>query len=487
VDTLKTAIVVVLLLAVLYGVYVTLNQPDQDIPEDIAWAQQQTAAPLQVDFGGATENVSPGVTASLGDSSPWSSEPTNGDSHAHSAHDMVPVQPPTAPAMTQAVPEMASQAGTNRVAAPELITSSSDNSPQTLEPVGQNPGTQIPSAQNHGEGSEHYASSVPAGSDGTQAAPSDSNSYPNSNSFPPNAVEDSTESQSPAFDSNTSIYAPPSNAGAPTGGYGESPELTGNQGMVAATEPPVAESYAAPDSSVTPVGISSQAESAIQKAEEQIAQQQFYEALYTLSLAYNAPGMTAADNQKLQQWLDPLAGKVIYSQEHLIGNAYEVNTGETMASVAAKYNVPWQLLANINGLRDPAAMKAGTRLKVVPGPFHAEIDTSTKTLTLFAGRLYAGQFSINISGTNPPALGEYKIADKQPGHSFYAGNAQTIAPQDPENPFGNVWMDLGNNVAIHGTSNSPGQSERLGCISLANKDANDLYGILSLGSNVIVR
>ena len=36
VDTLKTAVVVVLLLAVLYGVYVVLNKPEQ-FPQELAW------------------------------------------------------------------------------------------------------------------------------------------------------------------------------------------------------------------------------------------------------------------------------------------------------------------------------------------------------------------------------------------------------------------------------------------------------------------
>ncbi|MDP6060158.1 MAG: hypothetical protein QGH33_14760, partial [Pirellulaceae bacterium] len=63
-DTLKTAIVVVLLLAVLYGVYVTLNQPDQEVSEEIAWAQQQTTEPLQVDFGQTSAGESTAVTAS---------------------------------------------------------------------------------------------------------------------------------------------------------------------------------------------------------------------------------------------------------------------------------------------------------------------------------------------------------------------------------------------------------------------------------------
>jgi lipoprotein-anchoring transpeptidase ErfK/SrfK len=259
--------------------------------------------------------------------------------------------------------------------------------------------------------------------------------------------------------------------------------------MVATAEPPVADSYgtSTPAPSNAVVTDFARIDTVIQAAEGQIEQGQHYEALLKLSFAYNAPGMSAEENQKLRRWLDPLAAKVIYSNEHLIGAPYQVQAGETLQSIATKHSVPWQLLANINGLRDPAAVQPGMSIKVVPGPFHADVDTANNTLTLFAGRLYAGQFAIIVNSGNAPKPGEYQVNDKQPGHSFYAGNAQTLAPKDPQNPFGGVWIDLGDNISIHSTSSSPGQSERNGCISLAAKDANDLYGILSVGSNVIVR
>ena len=51
-ETLKTAVIVVLLLAVLYGAYVVLNRPEAPPPPaEIAWHEQQAMEPLQIDFG----------------------------------------------------------------------------------------------------------------------------------------------------------------------------------------------------------------------------------------------------------------------------------------------------------------------------------------------------------------------------------------------------------------------------------------------------
>ena len=47
-------------------------------------------------------------------------------------------------------------------------------------------------------------------------------------------------------------------------------------------------------------------------------------------------------------------------------------------------------------------------------------------------------------------------------------------------------IDLGGDVCIHGSPNADADA-RLGCISLSPADANDLYGILSKGSAIVIR
>ncbi len=492
VDTLKTAIVVVLLLAVLYGVYVTLNQPDQEVPEEIAWAQQQTAVPLQVEFGGGGD-ASPGVTASLGDTEPWNSEPPTKvtDLAPGAAYPATASESPTAGAATTAA-----------VASPTVPTSEYGQPPQTAgttaavaAPDLLTPGSVAPVGLEQSAGTETYGSQAPPSGQPASQTASGTAGYGSGGQLP--------TSQAPAANSTASVYAPaPSQTNAPTGSYGVPDGLDANPEMIADTAPPVADSYgastygtstsaqgtsSAPAATATAEVGASSVDVAIDEAELLIQQGQHYEALLKLSFAYDPIGMSAEDRQKMRRWLDPLAAKVIYSKEHLIGAPYQIHAGETLQSIATKHSVPWQLLANINGLRDPAAAQQGMSIKVVPGPFHAELDSAASTLTLFVGRLYAGQFAVTINESNAPQPGEYQVNDKQPGHSYYAGNAQTLSPEDPQNPFGGVWIDLGNNIAIHSTANSPGQSEHHGCISLAAKDANDLYGILSLGSNVIVR
>jgi lipoprotein-anchoring transpeptidase ErfK/SrfK len=75
------------------------------------------------------------------------------------------------------------------------------------------------------------------------------------------------------------------------------------------------------------------------------------------------------------------------------------------------------------------------------------------------------------------------VREKRPGKTFFSLDGRTIPVESPANPFGNAWLDLGSEVCIHGSPVEGGNSQR-GCISLSPRDASDVYGILSVGSQV---
>ena len=221
-------------------------------------------------------------------------------------------------------------------------------------------------------------------------------------------------------------------------------------------------------------------------ADGQYAKDRLKEALATLSVFYNAPNASPAQRQELLGRLDPLARQVIYSKRHLLEQPYRVARGETLPQIASKYNVPWQLLANINGINDPMTILPGTELKIVRGPFSAQVDLKTKELTLFLGDLYAGRFPIDVGSDPAPKSGTFTIQDKQTDRTFYGASGTPVTAGSPGNPYGNVWLDLGDQLCIHG-SPYPTRPTDTGCISLPGDAAEDLYGILSQGSSVTIR
>ncbi len=225
---------------------------------------------------------------------------------------------------------------------------------------------------------------------------------------------------------------------------------------------------------------------AIRTADKLFNEDKLKDALVTLSLFYNTPALSGEQRSDLLARLDPLAREVIYSKRHLLEQPHRVGKNETLIEIAAQYKVPWQLLANINHVDDPVTILPGTELKVVRGPFRAEIDLVQKELTIFLDDLYAGRFPIGIGNDPPPKPGLFTVQDKQNQRTFYDAAGSPVPAGSPNNPYGNVWIDLGGQLCIHGSPSTTSPSEK-GCISLAEDFASDLYGILSQGSSVTIR
>lgn len=222
-------------------------------------------------------------------------------------------------------------------------------------------------------------------------------------------------------------------------------------------------------------------------AQESLKTGDFRQALATLSSVYEDPRLSHQERQRLLDSLDPLAARVIYSNEHLLEPAHEVRRGDTLMTVAEKYNVPWQLLRNINGIADPEFLVPGSKLKVVRGPFRADVDAATQEMTIYLQKLYAGRFPLSVGNDPAPRQGDFEVQRKDVGRQFYATNGVVLPAGDPRNPYGRCWIDLGGNVSIHGTALEAGGPTTAGCISLSPRDAEDVFAILSIGSRVTIR
>lgn len=225
---------------------------------------------------------------------------------------------------------------------------------------------------------------------------------------------------------------------------------------------------------------------AIATADRQYQEDRRREALATLSLFYETPNLTSEQREQLLSRLDPLARDVIYSSEHLLEEPHRVGGNETLMDVAKKYDVPWQLLANINGVSDPVTVLPGTDLKVVRGPFRADVDLANHEMTLFLGDLYAGRFPVGIGSDPAPRSGSYTVQEKKSAKTYYDMSGTPIPPGNPRNPYGSMWIDLGQGISLHGSPQADKTTDQ-GCISIAGNYSRDVFGILSEGSSVTIR
>jgi lipoprotein-anchoring transpeptidase ErfK/SrfK len=471
VQTLKTAIVVLLMMTVMYGSYVSLTTPPVPLPETVASLINESGSfELEIDAGlpeSLADLGSETRPSDLSSKSPtelslqeFAIPPSPQGPASAGERSMASFDAPAIPAITRSLSDSTS---TPLGAAQGLPSLSSKEPLQLPKPDSLTSTPKI-------DTSRDYPTTGPSGV-----------ALPDPNSIA--ALPSSNTGTGWKKDTVPVSFEIPTKDGPITAQLSDSAAKTGfamPSGVSAdsTTQSPV--SSAGPKE--PNVGLAN----AIRTADRQYAADQQLEALSTLSLFYNTPDLSPADREALISRLDPLAASVIYSRQHLLEQPHRVAPNETLMEIATRYELPWQLLANINGIEDPVAVLPGTELKVLRGPFRAEVDLQRNELTIFVRDLYAGRFPISV-GTEPaPQAGTYTVQDKQTARTFYDKNGSPVPPGDSRNPYGSVWMDLGKQLCIHGSPDRSAPTNQ-GCISLCGNDADDLVGILSQGSSVTIR
>jgi len=171
----------------------------------------------------------------------------------------------------------------------------------------------------------------------------------------------------------SAVSAPPPMADPAAGGSPAPPQADGQNAAFALSTPdpstlaagaPPASAFDPPPSryaSAGPAGAgmeptppSAAFASAWADAHDKLAAGRYAEALAVLSTWHDDPSLGLEESQRLDDLLGQLAGTVIYSQQDLLLPPHVVAQGETLLSIAAPLAVPWQLLAKINGVADPA-------------------------------------------------------------------------------------------------------------------------------------
>lgn len=213
-----------------------------------------------------------------------------------------------------------------------------------------------------------------------------------------------------------------------------------------------------------------------------------------LSRLYGSPDLSAEESRQLTELLDQLAGTVIYSRQHLLERPYVVRPGESLQQIAQSYNVPWQVLAKINGVRDPERLEPGRQLKVFHGPFEAVVSQERYEMVLMLGERYAGRFPIGIGRDLPQREGTYTVKRKtaSPGSAAQDGN---LGGSTAGNSWSKYWIELADRIGIQGTGDTRNlrRSDNQGSICVGPRDIEDLYDILSAespsspGSRVTIR
>ena len=224
-------------------------------------------------------------------------------------------------------------------------------------------------------------------------------------------------------------------------------------------------------------------------AHDKLAAGRYAEALALLSVWYDDTSLGVEESQRLEDLLGQLAGTVIYSQQDLLLPPYVVAAGESLQAIAASLGVPWQLLAKINGVDDPAKLIPGEQLKVLRGPFDAVVSVSRGRLSLQVGGNYAGSFPVVVGRQVQDRVGaSLAVVDVRRGGAA-AGSAGPTAQVAYLAAAAGKSIVLGDGLSIEAVEDPSLIADRAPSTSLvvAAGDLDEIIDILGPGSHVLVR
>ncbi len=202
--------------------------------------------------------------------------------------------------------------------------------------------------------------------------------------------------------------------------------------------------------------------------------------------------------------LSELADKWLFSREifpddKLCGSLL-VKPGDQLRVIGKQFKIPYEILMEINNIRQPQNLRAGETIKVIEGPFHAKVYRSSFKMDLYLQETFVRSFRVGLGkpgSETPTGLWRVKTGGKLVKPVWTNPlDGKTYYPEDPDYPLGSRWIGLEglegaakgrSGFALHGTKDPEqiGTADSQGCIRLHNGDAILLYNLFEEGLSTV--
>jgi len=180
--------------------------------------------------------------------------------------------------------------------------------------------------------------------------------------------------------------------------------------------------------------------------------------------------------------------KLLFSPTITPGSlVYEIKPGDTLDKIARAFRTTTELIMKSNMINDSRIIP-GRKIKVWNAPFSIFVDKSQNILLLKSNEEVIKSYIVSTGKNNSTPVGTFKIVNKLPNPTWFK-TGTAVAPGSPDNVLGTRWM--GFDIAgygIHGTTEPKelGRQVTQGCVRLSNSDAEELYSIVPVGTEVTV-
>ncbi len=176
---------------------------------------------------------------------------------------------------------------------------------------------------------------------------------------------------------------------------------------------------------------------------------------------------------------------------------YSVKSGDALSRIAKKFGTTVEAIKRSNKLNKNNIFPNQT-LHIYQAKWNIKISRKKYLLYLYDGEDIFKIYHIGLGRLNKTPTGGFKIKNRIKNPIWYPPNGDPVILNDnPKNPLGSRWMALEGidseteglkGFGIHGTINpeSIGKNESNGCIRMVNKDVEELFSLMTLGTKVTI-
>jgi L,D-transpeptidase catalytic domain/LysM domain len=215
---------------------------------------------------------------------------------------------------------------------------------------------------------------------------------------------------------------------------------------------------------------------------------------------------TEADRDELRPQITALNDDILFSPKlyptEPMTRMHRIVKGDYISTLPSRQHlaVDKDLIARINHIADPNKIRLGQKIKLITGPFHAEVIKSKFRIDIYSGPRdepsrwrYIRSFPVGLGDTGVDSgtpVGEFVVSHSKVTNPSWANpnTGEQFDADDPNNPIGEFWVGLTGlgtsaghiGYGIHGTvdPSSIGNSRSMGCVRLHDADIAFVYELL---------
>ena len=168
-------------------------------------------------------------------------------------------------------------------------------------------------------------------------------------------------------------------------------------------------------------------------------------------------------------------------------SVHQVKPGDTLGKIASAYGTTVECIRRANGLKSNV-IRPDQKLKIPKGTFSIVVDKSQNQLLLTENNQFVKLYPVSTGKESSTPVGTFKITTRIPNPVWYTQGA-VVPPDSPENVLGSRWMGIDKKgYGIHGTidPDAIGKQVTAGCVRMTNKDVEELFDIVPVGTEVTI-